>query len=604
MRYRPAAEDTATGDCPATDPSCWVLLGEGEVAEVEVQARPVEVIEVRTPLDLVQGEPFTAEVVLWDRFHNPVRTTTALDLVDAQGRPRGTATFTDTFRADVDLTAGLVDALSIRVDPSDPDAAGWSRVHHWSRVWEPGRPRWERRTGDPHIHTGVDGTLAFVREWSFGDHRGNVVRGSDALRFLDGAAGHDFGALSEHGMASEGHEVPSVGFDAFQAGGLCAPGLGPVAGTGDWWTLSQQVAHQYDVLHPDFVAFPAFEWHGAVYTPDTDAPVHRIVMYRDHDVPGFGHPLLGRAFGRPPQCLFHYLDLWGVDEDDVVVMPHMMRSDDRNLDFDLAYAPEPTWAALAGPERTAAYQRVGELLSARNYRGDVTGGAELLTKFEGQGQPGPSTFCYGWRDTAAVIGVIAGGDNHTGKPGSDDPLLPDGSQESRYDPGGLAVGLTTPASSVAPRDRIFDAFRARRTYGTSGPRSYLDFSLSHDGDTWPMGSEVDVGKACAVQVDLRAMGGEEVRQVAVIGARVGGSAPYTPVVDVTAPGHEVVVRTAALSNPVDPAAPEPETWLYYTRAFFGDPPDPQATGPELLAGHRDAAWSSPIWVTWHPADCP
>jgi hypothetical protein len=74
-----------------------------------------------------------------------------------------------------------------------------------------------------------------------------------------------------------------------------------------------------------------------------------------------------------------------------------------------------------------------------------------------------------------VVGVICNSDGHKGRPGAEGP----GAGEF-----GIAGGLTCVLAPELTRQAVFDALRARRCYGTSGPR--IDLQVEMDGA--PIGS--------------------------------------------------------------------------------------------------------------------
>jgi hypothetical protein len=78
------------------------------------------------------------------------------------------------------------------------------------------------------------------------------------------------------------------------------------------------------------------------------------------------------------------------------------------------------------------------------------------------------------------VGFIGGSDGYTGRPGAETP----GYLERRYAKGGLA-GVYAEDLTIAG---ILDALRARRAYGTTGARIYVQV----DADGHPMGAEVAV----------------------------------------------------------------------------------------------------------------
>ncbi|MEZ4710618.1 MAG: DUF3604 domain-containing protein [Caldilineaceae bacterium] len=70
-------------------------------------------------------------------------------------------------------------------------------------------------------------------------------------------------------------------------------------------------------------------------------------------------------------------------------------------------------------------------------------------------------------DKGYVVGVMCNSDGHHGRPGAE------GAGMAEF---GIENGLTCVLAAALTRDAIFDALKARRCYGTSGPRMLLDFA--------------------------------------------------------------------------------------------------------------------------------
>ena len=86
-----------------------------------------------------------------------------------------------------------------------------------------------------------------------------------------------------------------------------------------------------------------------------------------------------------------------------------------------------------------------------------------------------------------TVGVMCNSDGHKGRPGAEGP----GAGEF-----GIGGGLTCVLAEELGRDALFAALKARRCYGTTGPRIALDFTI----DDQPMGSVIDASGP----VDMRA----------------------------------------------------------------------------------------------------
>lgn len=145
------------------------------------------------------------------------------------------------------------------------------------------------------------------------------------------------------------------------------------------------------------------------------------------------------------------------------------------------------------------------------------------------------------------------------------------SDDHRAQPGKAHEGLAAVKSTGLTRSEIFDGLYQRRTYGTTGARILLDFSVNGE----PMGQQVTVDKPPLLEIE--AHGTEEIDHVEVLRySRSKG-------------GFEVVhiIRPDALDftwSRVDREVREDA--IYYVRL--------RQVGH--VGGRVAMAWSSPIWV--------
>ena len=144
------------------------------------------------------------------------------------------------------------------------------------------------------------------------------------------------------------------------------------------------------------------------------------------------------------------------------------------------------------------------------------------------------------------MGIIAGTDNHIGRPGQGNRT---------FEGGGLACVL----APTLTREALFDALLARRCYGTTGARMLIDFRVNGS----LMGGEVAARERQAISV--RAIGEATIERV-----------------DIIRNGEVVHTQTAAAENvTIDWVDPSPHGGAYYARVTQCD-------------GHR--GWASPVWV--------
>ena len=163
--------------------------------------------------------------------------------------------------------------------------------------------------------------------------------------------------------------------------------------------------------------------------------------------------------------------------------------------------------------------------------------------------------------TGSRVGVIAGSDNHDARPG----YAGIGEQFSKsvadaiWKPSGLAVVWATGLT----RKEIFAAWRARRTYATSGPRILLSFKVN---DCW-MGSDL-------------ALGSTDLRRLVV---NVIGTAPLSSVT--------VIKNNEDVHKWENPAHGADLTWEDTGAARTGDYYYVRVTQED-----DEMAWSSPVWL--------
>ncbi len=93
-------------------------------------------------------------------------------------------------------------------------------------------------------------------------------------------------------------------------------------------------------------------------------------------------------------------------------------------------------------------------------------------------------------DMGYIVGIMANSDGHKGRPGAEGP----GAGEF-----GIVNGLTCVLAKSLTREAIFSALKARRCYGTSGPR--IDLSFTIDGHQ--MGSVIEGQEQIKIQASAK-----------------------------------------------------------------------------------------------------
>ena len=141
------------------------------------------------------------------------------------------------------------------------------------------------------------------------------------------------------------------------------------------------------------------------------------------------------------------------------------------------------------------------------------------------------------------------------------------------------------ASSVDRAD-LWEGLTARRTYATTGPRFWMDFSV--DGSL--MGASMSsTDSALAAEIEVHV--GLPLRRVELFGVQSGDPTMAYQTLWFDEPSGESLSTVVPIPRPEDAAA-EGTEWLYYVRALAGEADVP------LL--ELEAAWSSPVWVRWGP----
>jgi hypothetical protein len=169
----------------------------------------------------------------------------------------------------------------------------------------------------------------------------------------------------------------------------------------------------------------------------------------------------------------------------------------------------------------------------------------------------PSSLREGWL-RGHKLGVIASSDNHVARPGRD------------------GYGVAAVWAAELTREAIFDAIRQRRTYGSTGCRVILDFTLNGI----PMGGEAQLAAGEAVHIRGEIVAAGPLRFVEILRA------------DLDAQEWQIAQRhwwagNAPTSFSIDWTDPTPPArGLYYIRLRQRD----------IVHGRVAMAWSSPVWV--------
>ena len=345
---------------------------------------------------------------------------------------------------------------------------------------------------------------------------------SNVLLCLDGAPSLNlyFGDIHGHSRQSDGTGTPEDYYAfARDASGLDIAALtdhadyGTIRIEGAPWDRIKAAANA--AYEPGrFVTFVGYEWTNWVYG-------HRNVYFRDGDGPVFRS--IDDASDTPQE-------LWALLEPyEAMTIAHHVGGGPIHTD----------WSIPPGP-----CEYLVEICSIHGASEEYGGKACIYHPV--QGAFVRDALLKGYR-----LGIIGSGDTHDGHPG----------QRSA---GTLVTGIVGVYAPELTRESIWDAFKRRQVYATSGPKIILNFRVADA----PLGSEVTWDPAQgAIPVSLRAIGCDAIEAVEII--RNG-------VVVHRQEGNGVTAYAMLL----DAEPPEGPLW-YYARVFQCD---------------GGMAWSSPVWV--------
>lgn len=330
-----------------------------------------------------------------------------------------------------------------------------------------------------------------------------------------------FGDIHGHSRMSDGSGTPEDYYRyAHEVSGLDIAALtdhadyGTIPMKGDAWGRIKRAAN--DTYKPGrFVTFLGFEWTNWTYG-------HRNVYYRDGDGPVF------RSIdpqSNTPQKLWKLLEPF-----EAMTVAHHVGGGPVATDWNVAPGAKEWLAEVSSIHGTSEYF-----------------GGEACVYHPVKGAFVRDALARGYR-----LGIIGGGDTHDGHPG----------QRSA---GSLVNGLIGVYSPELTREAIWQAFRKRHVYATSGPKIILNFRVADS----PMGSEVKwPASKGPLPLAVRAVGCDEIAAVEIIhnGERV------------SIENKGGVLAEFLLEDPRPPAG----TSWYYVRVLQKD---------------GNMAWSSPVWVT-------
>jgi len=329
-----------------------------------------------------------------------------------------------------------------------------------------------------------------------------------------------FGDIHGHSRMSDGTGTPEdyyryarmvSGLDVSALTDHSDYGTIPIKGK-IWERIKKATNDAYEPLR--FVTFLGFEWTNWVYG-------HRNVYYRDGDGPVFRS--IDEASNSPRK-------LWGLIKPyEAMTVAHHVGGGPMATNWDVVPGAKEWLVEICSIHGSSEYFR-GEACVYNPVEGAFVRDA-LLRGYK--------------------LGIIGSGDTHDGHPG----------QQSV---GAVVTGLLGVYSPELTREAVWEAFRRRQVYATSGPKIILNFRVADS----PMGSEVKwAASKGPVPIAVRAVCCDDIESVEIIrnGEKV-----------FVGKGEGVFVQFL-----VEDPRPSSGTYWYYARVLQKD---------------GNMAWSSPVWV--------
>lgn len=375
--------------------------------------------------------------------------------------------------------------------------------------------------GDTHGHTG-----------EYGCGYGTI---DSFYTYARDYAGLDFCALTEH------DKMPNLAHD-----------LGTI-----WGRVRRSTAYYNDPGR--FVTLLGYEWTSQrTQKPDDPEAAygHRHVLYRGDDEPWFG---CHQAGSDTPEGLWRSLE-----GRDALVIPH--------------HPAAPSQWATQWSRWNPQLERLVEVYSCwgSSERPRAAGNHLAVRNFGGEGATGHVQEALG---NGYRMGFSAAGDSHDGSPGDTWFERPLGKGEIKrlgdtVYPGGLhalwARDLT--------REALWEALWSRRSYGTSGARIRIEYTLN---GAW-MGSELREPGDAPRHIRARVVGAAALRSVEVV---KNGEDWRSFVPEANARGECVV-------DVVD----MPEATVDVSRSTTGRRGGADHYYVRATQVDGETAWASPIWV--------
>ncbi|MCP4154194.1 MAG: CehA/McbA family metallohydrolase [bacterium] len=289
------------------------------------------------------------------------------------------------------------------------------------------------------------------------------------------------------------------------------------------------MAQQYE--SSTFIPFAGYEWTSQIYG-------HRTVVFKELDE---GLPLYSSRSVPEIEDLWDNFTMAGLQQH-VIALPHHPAGGPVVVDWNY---------------HNSNYEPLVEIYSE-------FGSSEDCGDFNPIALNGcsPENTVQAALDKGYKLGIYAGTDSHDSSPGSVDSL--DSCFTAANHP--YAGGLIAVMARSFSRENIWRAIKAKRVYGTSGPKILLRFKLNEAF----MGSTVTVSSTDTVSLE--------------IGATADGTGAVIEKYEIIKNGAVLVTGTNFPANYTDTQF-ESDSY-YYVRVTQRNED-----------GTEDRAWSSPIWVT-------
>jgi hypothetical protein len=278
-----------------------------------------------------------------------------------------------------------------------------------------------------------------------------------------------WGDYHKHSFHCDGHQKPGEIYEYARSFAYLDFGMVtshdmmpfPKRGARNWKTIweATEAAHEPG----EFITFQAYEWtHNNPFSSE-DARGHKVVIFKNPD-----HllPILPFTYGdegdklefMPPTTLLDWLKKRAGK--DVIVIPHHLPL------YKWWVFPEVGMDEMGGPlppmtrEEIDAMQPVAEVFSKVHGNNESY---EMMNWIQEPTTFGGSVIFTFWQDAlkdGVRAGAVCAGDNH---------YLPMGHPRD--------TGLTAVKAESLTREAVFEAIARRHTYGTSGPRVFIDFVI-------------------------------------------------------------------------------------------------------------------------------